>query len=247
MAADPVTIGLLAGGGGIASGIGSIFGANKTAKAIKKAMEMYLNYLNQQRNLFLSQPETGTIRSTLGRWAKGDVGFDPQALEGIRSGLYDDYGRSLGELQRLYGQAGVQPGSGGGVYRPGAQQRTMRLYGQQLAHQRAQSLRDLALQDAQQRIANTQFAISALPTYMPGLPATPVASPSVFQGLTTPGVGFGQGLFSTLGSGIQSGLNAYLQAGQMGTLNQLQPMLQELLIRLGGSGIIGGGGSTGRP
>lgn len=175
-----VAAGGIVAGGALAGSALSFMGAQSAAKSTRDAMNQYINNLNNQRNTFLSQPESTAIREKLGSYIKGDVGYSPEVLNGMRAGVTEDYGKSLADLTRLTGKAGA---GSTGVYNQGRSDRTARLMGQNIASNRATSMRDVTKQNADVALNNQRMAISALPTYLPGMPATQVPGPDAYQGL----------------------------------------------------------------
>ena len=172
-----VTAGLIVGGSALAGSGLNFLGGQSQSKAVRKAMEDYINYTQGQRNLFLNQPETGAIREKLNTYIGGNVGYSDDTLNTMKSGVYEDYGKSLADMTRLTGKAGA---ASTGVYTPGRADRTSRLLGENIAANRANAIRDITTKNADVALSNQRLAVSALPTYMPGLPATPTISPDVF-------------------------------------------------------------------
>jgi len=118
----------------------------------------------------------------------GSKNYNPEADPTLKN-ITENYGMGLRDIQRDVLGAGVHPG---GVYTPGGSDRAAMLLGQNLTASRAQMMRDTQMQ-------NERFAIGALPTYSPGLPATPMPSSDVFTAGTPPGAG------SFLGPAVSSG------------------------------------------
>lgn len=174
---DPLMLGAVAGGAQLLGGGLSFLGANSQSKAVRQAMERYISEVNRQRDLFLNQPESTAIRSKLQSYIGGDVGYSPETVEGMKKGVYEDYGKSLADMTRLTQKAGA---GSTGVYTPGRADRTSRLLGQNIAANRATSIRDINQKNADVALNNQRFAISALPTYMPGTPATNIPGADVF-------------------------------------------------------------------
>src|SRR2546427_489198 len=157
--------GWVIGGSAIASGLGSYLSGRSQSKAAQK----YIDYLNSQRQTFLTA--TDPIRKRLESYATGNVGYDPETLQAMRAGSYEDYGQGLSEAGDVIRKASVSPG---GVYTTGRGDRAGRMLGENIATRRAESLRDITKQNADLATSNTRFAIGALPTFEPGLPATQV-------------------------------------------------------------------------
>lgn len=201
------------GGGALAGGALSFLGGQSQAKAGRAAAERYIDYLNQQRNTFLNQKETSAIRDRLGSFIGGNVGYSPEILSQMKQGVYEDYGKGLADLSRISASAGVMPGAGGNIYQPGTQARTTRMLGENIAANRARSIRDINIRNADVGLANERFAVGALPTYMPGLPATQAPGADVFQaaGQVAP---WGSYMGPAVSQGISSGVGAY-QQGQI--------------------------------
>jgi hypothetical protein len=198
-----VTAAAIIGGSALVGSGLSFMGSSNQAKSSRQAMERYLNALQGQRNLFLNQPETGAIRKKLGSYVNGDVGYDPELLSGMKAQTQEAYGNSLADMTRL-----IQKGGAGqsGVYTPGRADRTARLLGQNIASNRANSMRDINQKNADVALNNQRFAVSALPTYMPGTPATQVAGPDVYAAAgNVPHVG------SFMGPAIQQAGNTWAQ------------------------------------
>lgn len=209
-----ITAGIIAGGAALAGGGLSFLGASNQAKAHRAAMERYINYLQGQRDLFLNQEESGAIRNRLKSFIGGNVGYNPGTLQDMKAGVYEDYGRSLADLERISGKAGA---GATGVYTPGRASRTTRLLGQNIAANRANSIRDVNMKNADVALNNERLAISALPTYMPGLPATPTFGPDVFASGTPPHIG------SYLGPALSQAGQTYANLSIMG------PIMEKLL------------------
>jgi len=167
------------GAAAIGGGALSFMGGQSQAKSSRQAMERYLAELRQQRQTFLDQPESGAIRKRLGEYAQGNVGYDPNILRGMRAGVTEDYGKSLADMSRITRAGGA---GASGVYTPGRSDRTARLLGQNIASNRATSMRDISTRNADVALNNQRFAISAMPTYLPGTPSTNIASPDVYAG-----------------------------------------------------------------
>ena len=213
---EPVTAAALIGAGGaLGGGALSFMGGQSQSKAIRQAMERYIQELNNQRQTFLDQPESQAIRSKLQSYIGGDVGYSPDTVETMRKGTYEDYGKGLADMTRLTGKAGA---ASTGVYTPGRADRTSRLLGQNLAANRATQMRDITTKNADVALNNQRLAVSALPTYLPGLPATQVAGPDVYAKA---------GETPNWGSYLGPALN---QAGQQyANLSVLGPIMQKML------------------
>ena len=180
---EPLTTAALIGGGfGLAGSGLSFLGANNSAKEYRKAMERYIAYMQNERNKFLTSPETGAIKKRLTDFVGGNVGYSPEVLNQMKEGTYEDYGKSLADIQRVTSGAPVMGGAGGNVYRPGQGDRASRLLGQNLAVNRATQLRDINKENHNLALQNERFAIQSLPTFMEGLPATPMIGPDAFAG-----------------------------------------------------------------
>jgi len=213
--------GLAFGGGAIANTLGSVFGSNAQSKAMRDAMEQYTRYIQGQRDTFLNQPEVGPIRQKLSEMSTGNYGYSPSALAAMRGGVTEDYGKALSDVAPAALQSSVVPGGGTGtVYSPGRYNRTTRLLGENLAVRKAEANRDITTKNEQQAQANMRFAVSALPSYMPGLPATPTISPSVFQGANSPDMGLYQG-FGAIGNALMSAPQLGYYLGLWGNGRQL--------------------------
>jgi len=199
---EPVTTAALIAGGSSLLGSGlSFMGQSSSSKAVRAAMERYLQALQQGREEFLAQPETRTIRKTLRGYAGGRVGIHPEALESMKAGVYEDYGKSLSDMSRLTRAGGA---GASGVYTPGRSDRIGRLLGQNIAANRANTMRDITQRNAETALSNVRFAASALPTYLPGIPSTVVPSPDVFlRAGETPSAG------SFLGPGVANAGQQY--------------------------------------
>ena len=150
----------------------------RAAKDMRKAAKEFINYQNDQRNLFLDQSESQGIREKLGQYVTGNVGYSPDVLQSMQSGVYEDYGKTLRDMNRNIGKSGVMPGGG---YAPGRRDRTQRILGENLGVKRAESLRAIKKENADVALDNQRWATSVLPTYLPGLPATPAIPYQVFR------------------------------------------------------------------
>lgn len=123
--------------------------------------------------------------------------------------------KSLADMTRLTQKAGA---GSTGVYTPGRADRTTRLMGQNIAANRATSIRDINTKNADVALNNQRFAISALPTYMPGTPATNIPSPDVFlKAGETPSFG------SYLGPALSQAGNTFANMSMFG------PVMQRML------------------
>ena len=196
-----VTAAGIAAAGAVAGGTLSFMGAQSAAKSTRDAMKAYIENLNNQRSTFLNNPESSEIRKKLGTYINGDVGYSPDVVNSMRSGVTEDYGKSLADMTRLSGKSGA---ASTGVYTPGRSERTTRLLGQNIASNRATSMRDITKQNADVALNNQRLAISALPTYMDGLPATQVPSPDVYQGANAQA-----NIGTYLGPAVASGASQY--------------------------------------
>lgn len=165
------------GGSALVGGGLSFLGASSQSKKVRQAMQDYINYTEGQRNTFLNQPESSAIRKKLESYIPGDQGYNADILSSMKSGVQEAYGNSLADMTRLTGKAGA---ASTGVYTPGRADRTSRLLGQNIAANRANSIRDIHQKNADVALNNQRLAISALPTYLPGMPATQPISPDVF-------------------------------------------------------------------
>lgn len=213
---EPITTAALIGGGAaLGGGALSFFGQNAQSKAVRKAMERYIAELNAQRQTFLSQPESLAIRKKLESYIGGTEGYGADTINTMKSGVREDYGKSLADMTRLTGKAGA---GSTGVYTPGRADRTARLLGQNIAANRATQIRDVNTRNADVALNNQRLAVSALPTYLPGLSNTQVPGPDVFaKAGETPNIG------SYLGPALN-------QAGQMyANLSVLGPIMSRML------------------
>lgn len=195
---DPLvtSAGIGAGAGLVGSAL-NFFGANNSAKEYRKAMERYIAYMQNERNKFLTSPESGAIKARLNQFVGGNVGYSPELLGEMKQGVVEDYGKGLADISRITSAAPVMGGSGGNVYRPGNKDRASRLLGQNLVANRASMMRDINKQNADVALNNERFAIQSLPTFMEGLPATPMIGPDAFAGTGAtahPGQFFGPAL-----------------------------------------------------
>ena len=139
-------------------------------------MERYLQYTQQQRDIFLEA--NAPVAQRLRSYIPGTKEYNPEADPTLKN-IGENYGVGLRDVSRDVLGAGVQPG---GTYTPGARDRTAMLLGQNLTASRAQLMRDT-------QVGNERFAMGALPTYSPGLPATPMPPESAFSAGVPPGAG----------------------------------------------------------
>lgn len=193
----------------VGSGL-SFAGASSAASKSRQAMERYIQELNDQRKTFLDQPESGAIRKRLGDYIEGNAGYSNDLLSQMKGQTQEAYGNSLADMTRLTGKAGA---GSTGVYTPGRADRTSRLLGQNIAANRANSMRDINQKNADVALNNQRLAISALPTYMPGLPATQVAGPDVYAA-----TGNYPQLGSYLGPALQQAGQTYANFRMMGPI-----------------------------
>lgn len=198
--------GALSGLGGIASGIGSAIGASKQASASRAGAREYMDYIDRERDRFLNAPENLGIRQRLSDMALNDRGFSPDALQAMRSGVQEDYGRALSDMAPQIKEASVIPGVG---YAPGRANRTARLLGENLAVRKAEANRDITMRNNIQAQNNMRYAISALPTYMPGFSQSTQMDPSVFQAANAPNMALPYALNSIGSALMQSPMAMY--------------------------------------
>jgi hypothetical protein len=180
--------------GAVGGGALSFFGAQSQAKSMRDAMQKYLQYINQQRDVFLEEnaPVTKLLRS----YIPGSKEYNPEADPTLKT-IGENYGTGLRDIQKDVLGAGVHPG---GVYTPGGSERASMLLGQNLTASKAQMTRDTMQ-------GNTRFAIGALPTYSKGLPATPMPGSDVFGAGVAPGAG------SFLGPAVGAVSQPFVNAG----------------------------------
>lgn len=175
----------LALGGGalsVGGGIAKAFGGDSQAKAARKAAQMYIDYQNREREKFLGA--TSPIREKLMTYADGKSGYDEDLLRGMKDDVNEGYGQGLADMSRITANSAVGKNSGGGnVYTPGRYDRATRQLGQNLAANKAKMIRDVNQKNADMAVSNQRYAISALPTFTPGLSATPQIGYDAFQGL----------------------------------------------------------------
>ncbi len=180
---EPFT--MMALGGGAASvggGVAKMLGGQDQAKAARAAAQEYIKYQEDQRNKFLTANRP--IYDKLNRMAvHGDVGYGDEALRGMKDDINEDYGQGLADMSRIAGTSAVSKNSGGGnVYTPGRYDRATRVMGQNLAANKAKLIRDVNARNVEMAQNNQKWAVSALPTYSEGLPATPQIGYDAFQG-----------------------------------------------------------------
>ena len=149
------------GGAALVGGGLSYMGASSSASKSRAAMERYITELNKQRETFLNQPESSAIRSKMGDYIEGNSGYSNELLSGMKAQTQEAYGNSLADMTRLVGKGGA---ASTGVYTPGRADRTARLLGQNIASNRANSMRDINQKNADVALSNQRFAVSALPT-----------------------------------------------------------------------------------
>ena len=180
---EPFTMMALGGGAAsIGGGIAKAFGGDSQAKAARKAAQMYIDYQNREREKFLGA--TSPIRDKLMTYSQGKSGYDEDLMRGMKDDVNEDYGQGLADMSRIAGTSAVSKNSGGGnVYTPGRYDRAVRTIGQNLAANKAKMIRDVNQKNADMAVSNQRFAVSALPTYTPGLSATPQIGYEAFQGL----------------------------------------------------------------
>lgn len=167
--------------GSIGGGVMSALGGNKQAKAAREAAKQYIAYQERERQKFLDS--TSPIRDRLMQYSQGKTGYDEDLLRGMKDDVNEDYGQGLADVSRISANSAVGKNSGGGnVYTPGRYDRATRQLGQNLAMNKAKMIRDVNQKNADMAINNQRFAVSALPTYTPGLSATPQIGYEAFQG-----------------------------------------------------------------
>mgnify|MGYP001199866565 FL=1 len=176
---------MMALGGGalsVGGGIAKAFGGDSQAKAARKAAQMYIDYQERERKKFLDA--NSPIRDKLMQYSQGNSGYDADLVRGMKDDVNEDYGQGLADVSRISANSAVGKNSGGGnVYTPGRYDRATRQLGQNLAMNKAKMIRDVNQKNADMAISNQRFAVSALPTYSPGLSATPQIGYDAFQGL----------------------------------------------------------------
>jgi len=203
---EPFTMMALGGGAmSVGGGVAKMFGGQSQAKAAQKAAQMYIDYQERERNKFLGA--TSPIREKLMTYADGKSGYDEDLLRGMKDDVNEDYGQGLADLSRISAGSAVGKNSGGGnVYTPGRYDRATRQLGQNLAANKAKMIRDVNQKNADMAVSNQRFAVSALPTYTPGLSATPQIGYEAFQGLnaTAPVGNYIGDMLQSLGSPAMS-------------------------------------------
>lgn len=198
----------MAGLGGLSSiggGVAKMFGGQDQAKAAREAAKQYIAYQERERQKFLDS--TSPIRDKLMTYAQGKSGYDEDLLRGMKDDVNEDYGQGLADVSRIGANSAVGKNSGGGnVYTPGRYDRATRALGQNLAVNKAKMIRDVNQKNADMAINNQRFAVSALPTYSPGLSATPQIGYDAFQGLnaTAPVGNYVGDMMQSLGSPAMS-------------------------------------------
>lgn len=180
---EPFTMMALGGGAAsIGGGIAKMFGGQDQAKAAREAAKQYIAYQERERQKFLDA--TSPIRDKLMSYSQGNVGYDEALLRGMKDDVNEDYGQGLADVSRISANSAVGKNSGGGnVYTPGRYDRATRVLGQNLAANKAKMIRDVNQKNADMAVSNQRFAVSALPTYSPGLSATPQIGYDAFQGM----------------------------------------------------------------
>ncbi|ULA59808.1 MAG: hypothetical protein LZF60_160138 [Nitrospira sp.] len=203
----------LGGLGVVGGGISKAFGGDSQAKAARKAAQMFIDYQNREREKFLNA--TSPIRDKLMTYSEGKSGYDEDLLRGMKDDVNEDYGQGLADLSRITANSAVGKNSGGGnVYTPGRYDRATRQLGQNLAANKAKMIRDVNQKNADMAASNQRFAISALPTYTPGLSATPQIGYDAFQGLnaTAPWENYLGDVLSGLGQpALSAGVDASIR------------------------------------
>ena len=176
---------MMAGAGtalSVGGGVAKMFGGQSQAKAAQKAAQMYIDYQERERKKFLdaNSPDPRQTHVVLTRQRRVRRGHDA-GHEGRRQrGLWTGPRRCLSNL----GWLAIGKNSGGGnVYTPGRYDRALRQLGQNLAMNKAKMIRDVNQKNADLAVSNQRFAVSAMPTYSPGLSATPQIGYDAFQGL----------------------------------------------------------------
>ena len=207
----------IGGVGAVGGGALSFFGAQSQAKAMKQAMQQYIDYTNQQRKTFLdaNAPVTNLLKS----YIPGTPQYNPEADPTLKT-IGENYGQGLRDVQKDVLGSGVHPG---GVYTPGGSDRAAMLLGQNLTASKAQMMRDT-------QMSNQRFAIGALPTYSPGLPATPMPSADVFGAGVSPGAG------SFLGPAVGAVSQPFVNAAAYGPMYDALNKARNPQPQPGGSG-----------
>lgn len=215
--------------GSIGGGVMNAFGGDKQAKAARKAAQMYIDYQNRERDKFLSA--TSPIRDKLMQYSQGKSGYDEDLLRGMKDDVNEDYGQGLADVSRISANSAVGKNSGGGnVYTPGRYDRATRTLGQNLAANKAKMIRDVNQKNADMAVSNQRFAVSALPTYTPGLSATPQIGYEAFQGLNTvaPWENYAGGILQGLGQpAMSAGMDGLVRGPIAMKLAQMQRQQQQ--------------------
>ncbi len=217
------------GAGMIGKGLGGMFAGKEKANAARDAAREYMAYTQGQRQKFLDTNRP--VYDRLKMYAAGNYGMDADAFRGMKDQIQEDYGQGLSDISRISAGSAIGKNSGGGnVYTPGRYDQTTRLLGQNLAANKAKMMRDLNVQNEQLAENNRRWAVSALPTYSEGLPATPMMSPDVFsQAHSVAPVGDYIGeMFGSIG---QMGM-PFMQAGAQGAI--MGPIYEKLMAARGG-------------
>ena len=223
---------MMAGAGAalsVGAGIAKAFGGDSQAKAARKAAQMYIDYQNRERDKFLTA--TSPIRDKLMQYSEGKSGYDEDLMRGMKDDVNEDYGQGLADMLRLAGTSVVLKNSGGGnVYTPGRYDRAVRTMGQNLAANKAKLIRDVNQKNADMAVNNQRFAVSALPTYTPGLSATPQIGYDAFQGLnaTAPVGNYVGDILSGLGQqAMSAGMDGLVRGPIAMKLAQMQRQQQQ--------------------
>lgn len=180
---EPFTMMALGGGAAsIGGGIAKMFGGMESSKAARAAAREYIGYQERERDKFLKTNRP--IFDKLQLMAEGGTGYSDDVMRGMKDDVNEDYGQGLADMSRIAGTSAVSKNSGGGnVYTPGRYDRAVRTIGQNLSANKAKLIRDVNQKNADMAVSNQRFAVSALPTYSPGLSATPQIGYDAFQGL----------------------------------------------------------------
>lgn len=223
---------MMALGGGalsVGGGIAKAFGGNSQAKAARKAAQMYIDYQNREREKFLGA--TSPIRDKLMQYSEGKTGYDEGLMRGMKDDVNEDYGQGLADVSRISAGSAIGKNSGGGnVYTPGRYDRATRQLGQNLAMNKAKMIRDVNQKNADMAVSNQRFAVSALPTYTPGLSATPQIGYDAFQGLnaTAPVGNYVGDILSGLGQpAMSAGMDGLVRGPIAMKLAQMQRQQQQ--------------------
>ena len=102
--------------------------------------------------------------------------------------------------------------------------------GQNLAANKAKLIRDVNQKNADMAVNNQRFAVSALPTYTPGLSATPQIGYDAFQGLnaTAPVGNYVGDILSGLGQqAMSAGMDGLVRGPIAMKLAQMQRQQQQ--------------------